>query len=89
MNVQLAPDVKDKLKKQNVRIRKSFKIRITIFSKNPHDPQLRNHSLKDQWKGHRSINITADLRAIYKELREDEEIIAYFVAIGTHRELYK
>ncbi len=88
MNVQFDPDFTKKLKKQNAIIRKSFKQRIIIFSKNPNYPKLNNHPLKDRWKGYRSIDITADWRAIYKEIQINAEIAAYFIAIGTHKELY-
>lgn len=79
-----------KLKKADVRIRKSFKQRISIFLRNPNDLQLNNHPLRDEWKGHRSIDITADWRAIYQEVRVvDDEPYAYFTALGTHSQLYK
>lgn len=89
MNVQLDSDFTKKLKKQSVLIRKNFKERIIIFSKDPDYPKLNNHPLREKWKGHRSIDITDDWRAIYKEIRIGGEIIAYFVAIGTHEELYR
>jgi len=41
------------------------------------------------WKGYRSIDITGNWRAIYAEKVEGKDIVAYFVALGTHRELYK
>ena len=86
---QLAPDFINKLKKQKIIIRKSFKDKFLIFSKNPYDPQLNNHKLKDKWSGYRSIDINKDLRVIYDEIQEGKEKIAYFVAIGTHKELYR
>lgn len=89
MNVQLDPDFTTKLKKQNVLIRKSFKQRIVIFSYNPNDSKLNNHPLKNKWQGYRSIDINANWRAIYKEIQVREEKVAYFVAIGTHKELYR
>lgn len=76
------------LKKLNVRIRKSFKKQILLFSKNPNDPQLNNHPLKREYQGLRSIDITADWRAIYEEKQEGGEETAYFVLIGTHKQLY-
>ena len=51
-------------------------------------PQLRNHPLRGKHVGKRSIDITADWRAIYEEKLEREEIIAYFIALGTHSQLY-
>ena len=89
MNFQYAPDFIKKLRKLDVRVRKSFKQAITIFLKNPYEAKLNNHELERDWSGYRSIDINADYRAIYEEVEENEEIIAYFVAIGTHKELYK
>ena len=76
------------LKKLDVRIRKSFKEHILLFSKNPNDPALNNHPLKRGYQGLRSIDITADWRAIYEEKHEGGEETAYFVLIGTHKQLY-
>jgi mRNA-degrading endonuclease RelE of RelBE toxin-antitoxin system len=56
MNVELDADLVKRLKKLDVKIRKSFKVRIIKFSKNPQDPQLRNHALRKRWLGHRSID---------------------------------
>ena len=78
----------DTLKKVNVRIRKSFKERIFLFSKDPHNLQLDNHALREKYQGYRSIDITADYRAIYKERLEGEKTIAYFTEPGTHKQLY-
>ncbi len=77
------------LKRQNVRIRKSFKKAINQFAQNPRNTELNNHALIKEWIGHRSIDITSDWRAIYKEVKLAGETIIYFVALGTHRQLYK
>ena len=75
--------------KANEKIRKAFHKRLSLFRQNPLDPQLRNHPLKGSYKGHRSINITGDWRAIYcKSKIEDGEIII-FELLGTHSELYR
>ncbi len=89
MRVQYDPEFAKKLKKQNVRILKSFTKAIKIFSKNPYDTSLHNHELEREYKGCRSINITGDWRAIYEEVSEGEKIIAYFITFGTHSQLYK
>lgn len=88
MKVKLAPNIFKKLKKLDVRIRSRFKERILIFEKNPNDPQLDNHELRKPYKGMQSIDITNDYRAIYKEMRIGEEAVAYFLTIGTHKDLY-
>lgn len=76
-------------KKVDVKIRKAFDKQFAIFAKDPVNSSLDNHPLRYKWKGHRSIDITADWRAVYKEINEGKERIAYFVALGTHKELYQ
>ena len=88
MKVQLSPELIDKLKKQDVRTRHNFKKAIELFSQDPNNLELDNHELEREWEGFRSIDVTADLRAIYQENREEDESMAYFVALGTHDELY-
>jgi mRNA-degrading endonuclease YafQ of YafQ-DinJ toxin-antitoxin module len=41
--------------------------------------------LSGKWKGHFSINITGDTRAVYFVT---EDNVVWFVAIGSHSELY-
>ena len=89
MIISYSPVFFKTLKKLDVKVRKSFKEQILLFAKNPNDPALNNHSLKREYQGLRSIDITADWRAIYDEKQEGEEETAYFVLIGTHKELYE
>ncbi len=89
MKVKLSPEFYKKIKGANVRIRKNFKERITIFQKNPDDPRLNNHSLHSKYTGYSSINITADWRAIFEIIGEGENAIAWFIDLGTHKGLYK
>lgn len=88
MKRQYDPAFIKALGRVNVMIRKSFRQRIAIFAKNPHDSQLNNHLLRNPYKGLRSIDITSDYRALYEELQENGENIAYFTLFGTHKELY-
>ena len=88
MRVQLAPELISKVKKQDVRIRKKFKRAIGLFSKDPNNLELNNHQLKREWKGFRSINITSDKRAVFEEINEGDDPVAYFIELGTHNELY-
>lgn len=55
------------------------------FTKDPQNPTLRNHGLSGRWKGHFSINITGDTRAIYFVIEGD---LVRFIAIGSYSELY-
>lgn len=58
---------------------------IMIFVADPHHPLLRNHQLYGKYVGYRSIDITGNLRAVYKECPDH---IARFSAFGTHHQLY-
>lgn len=66
-------------------VRERFKERRNLLIKQPFHPLLNNHALSAKWDGCRSINITGDYRAIY---REESRGIVRFLAIGTHPELY-
>lgn len=64
---------------------KKFKERRNLFLQDEFDPILNSHSLKGKYLGYRSINITGDLRVIYKSVGENEVI---FIAIDSHSNLY-
>lgn len=90
MIIRYSPVFLKTLKKLNVKIKKSFKEKVLIFSKNPHDFELNNHMLRKPYLGLRSIDITSDWRGVYKEKIEgEEEEVALFVLIGTHEQLFK
>jgi addiction module RelE/StbE family toxin len=89
MNIVYDPNFLEKLKKVDVRVRRSVKERILLFYKNHNDLQLDNHPLRESYLGYRSIDINSDYRAIYKEVQIGTEAVAYFVALGTHKELYE
>lgn len=59
---------------------------LDIFILNHMDERLDNHPLMGEWSGYRSISITGNMRAIYKQ--EDKDV-ARFVEIGTHSQLYE
>lgn len=60
MEIELNADFRKQYLKSNVRIRNKTNDCLKIFKKNPEDLQLNNHELREEWKGHRSININAD-----------------------------
>ena len=62
-----------------------FEERLRLFVKEPYSPVLRNHALKGPYKDYYSINITGDLRALYKLVKKDA---ALFIIIDTHSNLY-
>lgn len=89
MVVEFSPEFRKKYRKADVRTKHRVDECLRIFRNRPKDPELDNHALKREWEGFRSIDITSDWRAIYEYKQAGEEIIAYFVALGTHKELYE
>ncbi len=59
---------------------------VKLFLQNTTNPTLRNHALKGEWIGHRSISAGGDLRLHFKIIDNNTVL---FVAIGTHSQLYK
>jgi mRNA-degrading endonuclease YafQ of YafQ-DinJ toxin-antitoxin module len=89
MKWQLSPRLIDKLKKVDVRVRKSFYESIRLFEQSSYDLHLDNHALEGEFAGFRSIDVTNDYRAIYEEVPSGSpEPIAYFFLLGTHKEPY-
>ena len=72
-------------KKLHQKTKARFEERLKLFENDQFHPLLENHALRGVWKEYRSINVTGDIRAIYKAI--DARKIE-FVLIGTHHELY-
>ncbi|HEY1835700.1 MAG TPA: type II toxin-antitoxin system mRNA interferase toxin, RelE/StbE family [Candidatus Saccharimonadales bacterium] len=60
---------------------------LKLFQTQPQHPYLYNHPLAGQWKGYRSIAFGGDWRAHFE--LTDNDTVAWFVACGTHSQLYK
>ncbi len=73
-------------RKTPIEIKSAYFDRLELFLSNSSDPLLRNHPLVGKYKGLRSINVTHDWRAIFRELKEGS--IIRFEFLGTHEELY-
>jgi addiction module RelE/StbE family toxin len=84
MKLKLHKNFQKRYKKLKKSEKDNFKERINLFIRDEFDPVLNNHPLKGKYKGYRSINITGDLRAIYK--KEPETTI--FVTVDIHSNLY-
>ena len=85
MEVFFHKNFEKKLKKLSVKIQSQFDDRLGLFVEDKFDVVLNNHSVEKIFPGCRSINITGDYRAIFKE----EADIVIFISIGTHSELYE
>ena len=90
MDIQLDKIFRKQYKKAHENIQTAFKERVRLFSENQHHVLLHNHLLTGKYRGHRSINITGDWRAIYIERETtDKKIHIKFKLFGTHSQLYR
>ena len=87
MNVQFSAEFD---KQFNSRLTQPQKLQaletLNLFIDNPNYEDLRNHELRKNWKRYRSISIGGDLRLHFKMINSE---FAYFVAVGSHDQLYK
>lgn len=75
--------------KINYKVQIKFLSKLEIFKQNPFEESLRNHILKWKYDGLRSIDITWDYRAIFKEFPDGTYEFVDFTDIWTHSQLYK
>jgi addiction module RelE/StbE family toxin len=75
------------LRKAPRKIQIAYRDRLEIFLADRYHPLLNNHSLLGKLTQYRSINISGDWRAIFREL-EDGNLV-FFDFLGTHSQLYK
>lgn len=71
-------------KKLSPKIQERFAERLRLFIEDEFDPTLNNHPLKGKYEGYRSINVTGDIRAVFKRTIHE----AIFVIINSHSNLY-
>ncbi len=84
MNPALHKSFKKDFRKLPEKIQEQFFERAALFFENRFNPLLNNHSVDAAYPGCRSINITGNYRAIFREENGDAE----FLHIGTHSQLY-
>ena len=85
MNIRFHKNFEKQYKKLRRREQEKVQKKLELFFKDPFNIQLNNHPLKGKYTDYRSINITGDLRAIYKFISKKECI---FVIIDNHSNLY-
>lgn len=88
MNLKYKKNFKKSYKKLDNKIKLKVNDKIKLFSKNPFLEELNNHALKWKLLWKRSINITGDFRAIFKEISEGKYEFVEFIEIWTHSKLY-
>lgn len=83
--VQFSKQFKKQYKKLPRPVQLQFDVRFELWLQDPSHPLLRLHRLKGKLRNLYSINVNADVRAIY-EIVGDE--IYIYKLIGTHTQLY-
>ena len=87
MQVRFSPDFdRQFIRRLTARQQSKALDMLEVFQDEPFHKDLRNHSLRGEWFGHRSITISGDLRMHFQILNNET---AYFVVIGTHDQLYR
>lgn len=71
-------------KKLSAKIKEIFEERLKLFIEDEFDPILNNHPLKGKYEEYRSINVTGNIRAVFKRTADE----AIFVIIDSHSNLY-
>jgi len=66
-------------------VQRRFKDRVKLFTVDPLHPVLRVHPLRGKYAGYWSMNVSGDVRALY---RTEGKTMVVFALIGTHSELY-
>lgn len=89
MKIKFAKKFKKQYEKANTKIQTAFDKRLELFQQDQYYPLLDNHALTGQYSGFRSIDITGNWRAIFREaLDENGNKIITFELLGTHPQLY-
>ncbi len=84
MQITFHKQFKKRFDKLPKKIKDHFYSRLDLLIKDKDHIQLNNHSVDKAYNECRSINVTGDYRAIFKE----EPNLVIFIDIGTHSELY-
>ncbi len=86
MRVDYTKNFLKQYKKLPKKIQTQFTGRLRLFATDQKDPLLKVHSLTGDYQGSSSLNVTGDIRAVFK-MQVDG--VALFVAIGSHSQQYE
>ena len=67
------------------KVQQQFDSRLRLYLEDEENPLLKIHNLSGEYRGFQSFNVNADIRVVF--MREHEKL--YFIAIGSHSELYE
>ena len=85
MQFLLSAEFKKKLKKTSQKMKHRIDERPVMFRLDPQNQLLNNHPLHGEYDGYRSIDITGDIRLVYRLVDGGGALLVRF---GTHHELY-
>lgn len=84
MEVRFHRNFKKRFRKISVKIQEQFNERLELFMRDKFSGMLNNHSVEGYYPNCRSINVSGDYRAIFK----DKGDTVIFITIGNHSDLY-
>ena len=85
MHLEYSLSFKKSFAKLSKKEKVKFDERMSIFILDEYSPILSNHKLHGEYDGYRSINITGDIRVIYRKISKNNYRLHL---IGTHSKLY-
>jgi addiction module RelE/StbE family toxin len=86
MTIRRTSKFKKQYQKLPPKLQLKFDESLRIFIADQSDRRLRIHPLKTPYAGYWSMDVTGDLRALFR--RDDNDDIIIFGFIGTHSQLY-
>ena len=86
--IEFAPLFTKQRQAATLEVEEAFLDMLELFLEDPTNLFLRNHPLRDKFAGFRSIDVTDDIRAVFKEEQSGKRKIVTFHLLGTHDELY-
>jgi len=92
MNVDFSPGCQKKLESIKHKDTVLFKLiskQLLCFQQQPNHPSLRLHKLKGNLDETWSISVNKSIRMIFYYRQVTGERRAVFIAVGTHKEVYK
>lgn len=92
MQIKLDADVAltiQKLRRTDKALVKRIEKQLAIFQSDSKHPSLRTHKLTGNLEKRWSISINRSIRMVYTVIEVKGETYAYFLALGTHDQVYK
>lgn len=85
MHISRTKTFEKQYQKLPLKVQVQFDERFMLWLSDPADSRLRVHSLAGKYAGFYSMNITGDIRALYRYEGDD---LVIFALIGSHSALY-